>query len=390
MSLKQYIKKPVLSALFSLGKLRGYAVGQEPIDMARVERIMVLQLGGIGDVLLIFPLLRCLRRTFPDKPLVTVTEYGDWLFELAPDLKKGITHQRLDMSTGYLGKLRQIREISGEGIGLVVSTGRGDGAIESSVVAWLTGAPCRIGFSQEGSRFLYTHTCDFSYYNPIVEQNLGLLQMLQCSSAENGLGLELVKDDEIEGRRVVEQNREPGGQVIVFHPFAGNFGELKSWPAVCYVQLAEKLIAECPVNILVLGSSEDRELWEAACPVGLKHKLINLCGEISFSISAAVIRNSDLFIGNDSSLLHLAESFGVPAIGIFGATSPIQILPWEHTSDIVCHKVSCGPCYLHQPKHSHRCQADIICLKGIEVEDVLDVALPKLTMSGRGNQCVLP
>ena len=351
--------------------------------MDRVERILVLQLGGIGDVLLIFPLVRALKQAFPDKLIITVTEYGNWLFELAPDLTEGIIHQRLDLSGNYRGKLHQIQEISREGIDLIVSPARGDGVIESSGIAWLTGAPLRIGFSQEGSKFFYTHTCEFSYQDPIVEQNLNLLHLLQCSAAESTLSLELEENAELEGRRIVMQNRRGNGFSIVFHPFAGNFAELKVWPVIRYAQLAEKLIAEYSANIFILGSSDDRDHWDAVCPVNLKHKLINLCGELSFPIAAAVIKNSNLFIGNDSSLLHLAESFAVPAIGIFGATSPSQLLPREHNTVIASHGVSCGPCYLHQPLHRHRCEDDIACLKGIGVQDVFAAALTIMTRSGR-------
>lgn len=390
MFLKEYIKKPFLFALFNLGRMRDLYSRQEPIELDRIERIMILQLGGIGDVLLIFPLLRELKQAFPNKSLMTVTEYGHWLFELAPDLLEGISHQRLDLSTGYREKLGRIRHLSKDGIDLVVSTARGDGAIESSVVSWLTGSHFRIGFRQEGSRFLYTHTRDFSYHDSIVDQNLGLLQMLRCGATDNSLGLHLEKGLEVEGRRMVDEKRAPDGVAVVFHPFAGNFDRLKVWPVSRYVQLAKKLIDECSATIIILGSVEDRELWEAECPDSLRHKTSNLCGEISFVKSAAVIKHCDLFIGNDSSLLHLAESFSVPAIGIFGSTSPTQILPRKHTSDVVCHEVSCSPCYLHQPMHIHCCQADIACLKHIEVKDVFDVAAAKLTSSEGCNQCVSP
>jgi ADP-heptose:LPS heptosyltransferase len=392
MSMKQRLKLPLLKAVFGFGKFRGISGRQKSLDADQINRIMVIQLGGIGDVLMIFPLLRQLRENFPDKSLLTLTEYGDWLFALAPDLSDGITHQRLDLSLGYREKLGQIRSFSKGGIDLVISTARGDGAVESSLIAWLTGAGIRIGYRQEGSALLYTHTRDFSYQVPIVEQNLGMLELLKCSSVATALGLTIAEEVAAEAKRLLEQPRELGGAVITFHPFAGNFAEFKSWPVTRYAQLANMLIDRYSASIIVLGSARDRALWEEACPLGPKQGVTNLCGEISFPKSAAIIKQSDLFIGNDSSLLHLAESFGIPAIGIFGSTSPAQILPRGHGTVVVRHDPGCAPCYLHQPLHRHRClnEAPLKCLHGLAVNHVFDVAADQLT-SWRGDRpCALP
>lgn len=380
MSLKQRIKTPIIDAVIGVGRFRANHGRQQPIDLARISSIMVVQLGGIGDVLLVFPLLRQLKKTFPDKSLSTVTEYGEWLFALAPDLCGGITHRRLDLSQSYLGKLRQIRDVRKTGFDLVISTARGDGVVETSLFAWLAGAKIRIGYRQERSAFAYTHTRDFSYQTPIVEQNLGLLELLHCSSTETGLGIVLSAELESKAKLLLAQRRESGGPVIVFHPFAGNFAEFKSWPLRRYAQLATRLIEEYSANIVVLGSASDRGLWESTGLIEQKQKVTNLCGQVSFSESAALIRHSDLFIGNDSSLMHLAESIGVPAIGIFGSTSPAQILPRGHGTTVVRRDLNCSPCYLHQPRHTHRCRSEkpLECLTGLDVNSIFMAAAERL------------
>jgi heptosyltransferase-2 len=381
MSFKQNIKAPVLSTIFTLGKLRGNNCRHRAIDINRANRLLLIQLGGIGDVILTFPLLRQLKQTFPDKSLHTLTEHGGWLFELAPDLRAGITHQQLDLSQGYREKLARIRGFSKEGIDLVISTARGDGAVESSVIAWLTGAGIRIGYRQEGSSFLYTHTRDFSYQRPIVEQNLGLLELLQSPTAESRLGLGVSAEFENSVQHRLASVCAAGGPVIVFHPFAGNFAEFKSWPIGRYAQLAGRLLEAFPARIMVLGSANDRDVWEAAGQGG--QRLTNLCGELSFAETAALIRQADLFIGNDSSLLHLAEDFGTPAIGIFGSTSPAQILPSGHRTTVIRRSLDCSPCYLHQPLHQHRCRnrERLKCLNDIDVNCIFQAATETLIAS---------
>lgn len=392
MAMKQRVKSPILNAVFGFGRLRASSGSHKPIDVAQINNILVLQLGGIGDVLLTFPLLRQLKKAFPDKSLTTMTEYGDWLFTLAPDLSDGISHRRLDLSQGYRGKLRQIRRFSKAGIDLVVSTARGDGAVESSLIAWLTGAAIRIGYRQEGSAFLYTHARDFSYQAPIVEQNLGMLEFLRCPSTETGLGVEISGELENKANRLLAQQREAGGPVITFHPFAGNFAAFKSWPVSRYAQLAKRLIDEYAANIMILGSADDRTQWESAGLGGHTQKLTNLCGAVSFPESAAIIQQSDLFVGNDSSLLHLAEGFGIPAIGIFGSTSPAQILPSKHRTTAVRRELSCSPCYLHQPLHTHRCrnEAPLKCLNEIDVDSIFMIATEKLALPRGENPCASP
>lgn len=368
---KQQLKTPLLYSLFAFGKLRSCHAPAPPLELERINKILILQLGGIGDVMLTFPVLRALRLAFPEKKLSTLTEYGDWLFTLAPDLKEGIAHNQIDMSAGYRKKLQQIKKCCSSGIDLVISTARGDGSVESSVVAWLTHAKFRIGFSQEGSQFLYTHVKAFSYHTPLLMQNIGLLELCALQANNCSIGLRLPEDAEKEGRLCLEKRGLHSGPLVTIHPFAGNFARLKSWPIKRYAQLAEELIHKFSANILVLGSRKDRDLWERNCPGSLKEKVKNLCGELSFSGTASIIKQSDLFVGNDSSLLHIAEDFGTQSICIFGATSPAQILPKEHNTEAIIHQTPCRPCYLHQPLHRQTCNNDVKCLTGISVNDVL-------------------
>lgn len=66
--------------------------------------------------------------------------------------------------------------------------------------------------------------------------------------------------------------------------------------------------------------------------------------DLSFRETAAVIANCDLFIGPDSSLLHVAHAIGIKSIGLFGPIKPeMRISP--HQDCIALHgEVSCKGC----------------------------------------------
>ena len=81
---------------------------------------------------------------------------------------------------------------------------------------------------------------------------------------------------------------------------------------------------------------------------------------------AAVIEQSDLFVGADSGPAHLAAAVGTPAVVLFSGTNdPRQWQPWGTDVTVVRHEVRCSPC------HRERCPLkEHPCMRGLEVEEV--------------------
>lgn len=104
----------------------------------------------------------------------------------------------------------------------------------------------------------------------------------------------------------------PSNYVCVV-PFSSNFD--KNWPTDNYVHLVEKLSSN--YNIVLLGEKDDHKFQSLS-----KHPhILNLMGKTKLSEAVVIIKNSQLFIGNDSGLTHLANVLDIPLIAIIGGGS---------------------------------------------------------------------
>lgn len=54
---------------------------------------------------------------------------------------------------------------------------------------------------------------------------------------------------------------------------------------------------------------------------------VDLVGQLSLPEVAAVLARADLFVGNDSGLMHIAAATGTPTLGLFGPTSADEYGP---------------------------------------------------------------
>jgi heptosyltransferase-2 len=89
--------------------------------------------------------------------------------------------------------------------------------------------------------------------------------------------------------------------------------------------------------------------------------------------TAALLRDADLFIGNDSGPLHLAALLEVPLIGLFGPASPELTAPLSARGSFLYHQVACSPC-----SQTVCIMPDNSCMRRITPEDVLTAVAEEL------------
>lgn len=375
---KQILKWPVLLLLLHLGKLFN-RLFDKSFDGKNIRNILIFQLGGIGDVLMVIPVFEALSKAYPDARITSLTEHGSDLFKLMQGRNSKFLHLRMDFSRGYLYKLFQIAELRRHSYDLIIVPSRGDGLIECSIIAFLIGAPYRVGFAAGGAGFLHTNKIEFREDAYIVEQNLDLLRCIGIEADSNKISLKIPEEDMVFAEGLLQKHVSEGEMLVIIHPWAKNHSEFKSWPLGNYIGLSRIILNNYKSKIFLMGSLSERES-SGRFAEQLKHNgLIDLTGATSLLQSAALIQKAALFIGNDSSLLHVANALNVPSIGIFGATSSRQLLsPGNNSTPIFNRNVPCRPCYVHQPLFRYVCKYDYECLKTISVEKVMEVVREKL------------
>jgi hypothetical protein len=150
--------------------------------------------------------------------------------------------------------------------------------------------------------------------------------------------------------------------LIAIHPGAGS--KWKCWPLERFVEIARRLDFDHYKLLLIEGPAEEgiSKRVSEALPEG---KAV-VAASVPLKLLSAVLKNSRLFIGNDSGLAHLAAALKVPSIVLYGPTLP------QHWAPLGSHVT-----VLHEPLSCRACAAgsgDHTCLFNISVDDVIRAA----------------
>jgi heptosyltransferase-2 len=132
---------------------------------------------------------------------------------------------------------------------------------------------------------------------------------------------------------LAEYGVEPGTHPIICMHAGGTWlGGLKRWPPPRFAQLARQLQDQCGARVVLLGEVADVPLVANIAALS-DERTIQAAGKLPLPVSLALIATSDLFIGNDSGLLHAAAALGTPYVGLLGPTSPTNFSPLARYPD---------------------------------------------------------
>jgi ADP-heptose:LPS heptosyltransferase len=121
-----------------------------------------------------------------------------------------------------------------------------------------------------------------------------------------------------------------GGAILAMGPASNWVG--KVWPIERFAQAAKRLLeSDGPLSggrLMILGGPEDVRLVDELRRALPKEKLIDLVGQVDLLTAYACLKRANLFIGNDSGLMHLAAAAGIPTLGLFGPSDERLYAPW--------------------------------------------------------------
>jgi heptosyltransferase-2 len=178
-------------------------------------------------------------------------------------------------------------------------------------------------------------------------------------------------------------NRNPGSPLIGFHPGCATLKNhiMRRWEPAKFIALGKKLIEEAGANILLFGGPEEKELKQQI-HYGINSAHCFLTELDNLAQSAALIERCDVFVTNDSSLMHVAAAMQRKTVAIIGPTNTAYIHPWETDYKIVSLHLECAPCFFYSPKPLHCSRTDVQykCIKELQVEQVFQAVSEYLSV----------
>ena len=338
------------------------------------QKLLIVKLGSLGDIIHTIPAQQRLAQHFPQAQIHWLTEPPyDTLLDQIPgifrvwlaDTKKW----RRNLSS-LPDSIQLIRALRQQHFDAALDF---QGLVKSALLAKLSGAKRVIGFVAHQSRepasvYFYSETVvgDDGSRPHVVEINLHLARSLGCS--KNGasplIPLEIPSEafDYVDDQLGKNNIDKP----ILVNPGAGWVTKL--WPLRNYAQLLLRIHQELGHRIVLTYGPGEEDLVQEIQAVTAPQPIAAF--PTTFLQLAALCRRSRLLVAGDTGPLHLAVALGTPTVAILGPTSPWRNGPFNEEDPIVKRYLFCSNSY-------KRTCNQFICMD-IPVQEVFDAVTRRL------------
>ena len=323
--------------------------------------ILLVRLRLIGDVVFTTPIIRAVRRHYPDARLTYLIE---------PPAAPVLRHNAHLNELMVIPRRRGVRRIADDlGVARDLRRRRFDMAIDlhggprAAWFTWATGAPRRIGYGMPGRAWMYTDAVtrapDLSSRHSVENQwdllsPLGIAQPTPLTDAT-----EMPVDAEAANR--VEQRLRmlgisPAHPIVLLHVSAGN--PFRRWPESSFIALIAALVSRDPSRrVLITSGPSDaaaaaRVAAQARQLLGPLAGAVPDAGEFDLGELHALTARAAVYIGGDSGPAHIASTTRTPIVELLGPTLAGRSRPWRdprwYTETVDAGELPCRPCAQRQ------------------------------------------
>ena len=276
----------------------------------------------IGDVLFATPLMRSIKRAWPDAALdALVFEGTQGVIAANPDLRSVLTVPERPGRLAHLGFLMRLARR----YDVALSTLHGD---RPTLYAFLAGR-WRAGLlenTRKGSwkRALLDRWAPFDNWNThTVLMNLALADLAGIEPRREVVVSWRAEDA---GRVDALLGGAAAPRIAVLHPYPKfNY---KMWHRAGWIEAAGWL-AQRGHRVVLTGGADPAEVaYVADLARGMPAGAINLAGKLSLGEAGCLLARAALFLGPDTAVTHMAAALGIPTVALYGPTDPVKWGPW--------------------------------------------------------------
>lgn len=339
------------------------------------KKILIINLGGIGDLLLSTPALRALKNKYPD------AEISMLVVKRVYEVAKGLEYidNVFILSTAHKGFVNIVRslctllELRRNGFDIAVNmrtmVSRRSAAI-MKIIFDIIRPKVKAGRDTEGRGYFLDITIPEMTIGAKseMEYDLDMVKKLGVDIYEKNIDLKIAEPDiKMVDELLKKSNISSDDIVVGVHP-----GGAKSrrWPLENYARVIDTVSDKIKCKFIITGGTDDLELF-GSLSTKVDHNIVNLVGRVKIRELAALIKRCDVFIANDSGPMHIAAILKIPLVAIFGPGDIARFDP-RYISDkvVVFYKrADCAPC------NNAVCDYDNRCLKTIRYEEVAEAAM---------------
>lgn len=290
-----------------------------------IKKILVIRNDRLGETLLITPALRALKETFPQAKLKLVSSHY---------LKGLLEHiEYVDEVVAWDNLRHSFRQILG--FSLAIRKEKFDLCVvfnpskELHLISFLAGIPIRLGYNRKWGFLLNRKIQDkrFLGNRHEVEFNLELVRVIGADTKDRNLTIKLDSSDDFKQLKVRDY--------IVVHPYVSD--SVKQWPIERFKVLAELIIKELGIAVVIVGGKEESGMGGLFDNSG--SAVTNLTAKTSLLQLAVLLKRARLVISGDSGPMHLACCVNTPVLAIFRndlvEKGPKRWGPWNNNNAVI-------------------------------------------------------
>jgi heptosyltransferase-2 len=298
----------------------------------------------LGDVILTLPAIQGIRAKYPEARITAVVRQpANEILSFHPAFDSVIKIP-FKKSDGVLRQIKFARGLRKYQFDLAIIF---PNSFRSALLSCFTDSPIRIGYDTDNRSLFLTDPLEIhneikeghgiDYYSELVA-GLGVEK-----PEKNFMSLEFPKGDNRGEETLSKLGVKTGDLLISMAPGASK--PEKRWHVDRFGILCQKIVKERGAKILLFGSLDESDLLEEISQYCSNKTIFPLPG-LKLDLVADLIGRSDLFIGNDSGLMHLSSLVGTPLVGIFGPGNRVTTEPCiDNTKkEIVSKNYPCSPC----------------------------------------------
>lgn len=318
------------------------------------QRVLIIKLGALGDVVLATPHIERIveHHSDADISIVTAPEYAD-IFRAHPGLRVAAFPRK-----GPRAMLATMGWVRRQGFNVVYDL---QGSERSGVFTRLSGARVRVGL---GSRYIYSHRVQPDDRSSHIFHRLNrLLEAAGLQAAEARPVIRVAEADAQEVSAWLAGNMQHDRALVLIHAGSSPRWPSKRWEEQHYQDLARGLIGH-GYQVIWAGSDTDAGLNRRLASAGG----VDASGRFSVPQLAALARYARFALTTDSGPMHIFASAGIAVYTLFGPTDWQRCHAAGQEGRALFHSVPCSPCYrgICPRRYAHRCMRELTSLQVLD------------------------
>lgn len=341
------------------------------------NKILIINLGGIGDILLSTPALKALRNFYPQSniSLLVVPRVYDLVKDLPYINDIFVFHFRFKNKSFLLALFKDLnallilrRKQFDLAVNMRTLVSKGS-ALKIKFLLDIIRPKLKAGRDTQGKGIFFDIKIPETDVGQKYEMDYDIetVRSLGIDVQDKSIDFKIDEEDFKKINQILEKEGiGPSDILICVHP-----GGKPShrWPIKNFAEVINEISKKIVCKFVITGEKDEVDLGHELMKTTDK-RLINFIGQLDLKELGAAIRRCSLYISNDTAPIHIAALLKTPLLAIFGGGDLTRFDP-RHISDktiVLYKKQDCAPC--------NRTNCDSIkCLKAISPEEVVQAAL---------------